>query len=422
MIFTQENRGGTGMRNVKALLAGISACGVLSSLVAGAPMASAHADSVPSGQTITLWSWQGGPEFTVVKKLAETWAKMHNDTVNVVDQSKNPNGFQFYATAARTGKGPDVLFGMPHDNNGTFQAEGLLAPVPDGLINPKDYSKSVIDAVTIQGKMYSLPVSAQTTALFYNKKMIKTPPKTWQEFVKDANKYGFAYDQANLYFDYAFIGGLGGYVFKDKNGTLDPNDIGLDTPGAIKAFTLMHDMDAKYHWMKPTTTGAIAKAQFIAGKLGMYISGPWDVPDINNSKVPYGISVLPKLSNGHPATPFMGVITTIVNSRSRTQAADWSLAEALSGASAQLQYFNASEQVPTLTKLQKSVTVQSDPYFKAFADQINHAVPMPNIPQMQAVWSAMSIIGNIISGKIAPAAGAKQFVENIKKGIQVQQS
>lgn len=386
------------------------------------PAAGYARDQVPSGQTITLWVWVGGPQLEQVKRIAANWAKIHGDQVNVVDQSKNPNGFQFYATAARTGKGPDVLIGMPHDNNGLFAEEGLIAPVPAGLINTKDYSKSVLDACTVQGKLYALPVSVETTALFYNKKLVKKPPTNWQSFVQAANRSGFMYDQANLYFDYAFIGGMGGYIFKNNHGTLDPNQIGLDTPGAIKGFQLMRDMVAKYKWMTPTTNGAVASAKFSAGKLGMYLSGPWDIPNMQAAKVPFGIAPLPTLPNGHHATPFMGVKTTIVNARSQTQAADWSLAEAISNRSAQLAYFNQAQQIPASLSLQKSVTVQSDAYFKAFATEIPYAVPMPNIPQMQAVWSAMSVISNIISGKVSPAQGAHDFVNNIKKGIAVQGS
>ncbi|MCL6445678.1 MAG: maltose ABC transporter substrate-binding protein [Alicyclobacillus sp.] len=384
---------------------------------AGAPRTT---QNIPRGQSITVWSFQGGPMATAAKKLALAWAKQHGDTVSFVDQSKNPNGFQFYATAARTGKGPDVVFGMPHDNNGTFQAEGLMSPVPAGTINPSDYTTSEINACTIQGQLYSLPVSVQTSALFYNTSKVKTPPKTWNDFVKDANRAGFGYDQANLYFNYAFIGGLGGYVFKNNKGTLDPNNIGLDNPGAVKAYQLMRNMVAKYHWMTPSTTGAIAKAQFITGKIGMYISGPWDIPDIQKAKVPYSITPLPKLSNGHSATPFMGVLTTFVNGRSKTQAADWSLATALSNKNAQATYFKVNQQIPTLVSLQQSKTIQSNAYFRAFANEVQYAVPMPNIPQMQAVWSAMSVIGNIIAGKVTPAVGAQDFVKNIKKGIQVQ--
>lgn len=378
------------------------------------------ASALPKGQTITVWSWAGGPQLTDVKKIAAAWAKQHGDTVKVVDESANPNGFQFYATAARTGKGPDVVFGMPHDNNGTFAEEGLISTVPSGVINTSQYAANTIDAVKVNGTMYSVPVSVQVAALYYNKKLVKTPPTTWNQFVQDANAHGFMYDQANLYYDYALIGGFGGYVFKDSNGTLDPNDIGLDNAGAVKAYALMHDMDSKYKWMTPSVDGSIAKSQFLAGKIGMYVSGPWDTGDIEKAKIDYGITPWPKLSNGKPATPFLGVITAFVNKESKTQDADWSLVEALSNASAQRTYFSDSQQIPALVSVQKSKAIQQNPAFKAFTAALKNSVPMPNIPQMQPVWNADTILKNIIDGKVSPEQGGKDFVQNIQKGILAQ--
>lgn len=385
-------------------------------------IASAAGNSLPTGQTITVWAWRGGPEFAAMKQLAQVWAQKHGDKVVVVDQTGNTQGFQFFATAARSGKGPDVVFGMPHDNNGTFQQEGLMLPVPKGTVNPSLYTKSELDASTIGGQLYSIPVSVQTTAIFYNKKLVPTPPKNWSQFLSDAKKSGFMYDQANLYFTYAFIGGLGGYVFKNNNGTLDPNNIGLGNAGADAAYKLLYDFNHKYKFMTPSTTGAVAKAKFVAGKLGMYISGPWDIPDFQKAKLSYSVTPLPTLSNGKPATPFMGVITSFVSAKTDPSkaAADWSLTQYLSGAEAQREYWNATQEIPMLVSLQKSKDIQSNPYVKAFSDQVKFAVPMPNIPQMQAVWTAMSILTNIISGKVSPQVGGQDFVNNVKKGIAAQ--
>ncbi|WP_053959766.1 maltose ABC transporter substrate-binding protein [Sulfobacillus thermosulfidooxidans] len=383
---------------------------------------SSSSTAIPKGQTITVWSWQGGPIYNQVVKIADAWAKAHGDTVKVVNQSNNPNGFQFYATAARSGKGPDVVFGMPHDNNGLFAEEGLISPVPQGDFNPADYNSSVDEAVTINDKVYSLPDFVQTTALYYNKSMIKTPPQTWAQFVHDANKYGFMYPQHNLYFNFAVIGGMGGYVFKYQNGKLDPQNIGLNTPGAIQGFTLMRDMDSKYHWMTPSTDSAVSLSKFTAGKIGMTINGPWDIPSFQAAKIPFGVAPLPTLPNGHPMTPFLGVITTFVNARSPYQAADWSLAKALSSSNAQMEYFKLEQQIPALTSLRESPTIQNNASFKAFSDEVRYAVPMPNIPQMQAVWSAMSVIEDIINGKLTPTTGANDFVKDIKQGIKVAQS
>lgn len=416
----------TGLMSLAMMGGLIAGCGTSSSGGSGGAGGSNTSNStapasLPKGQTITVWSWAGGPQLVDVKKIATAWAKSHGDTVNVVDESANPKGFQFYATAARTGKGPDVVFGMPHDNNGTFAQEGLMAKVPNGVINTSNYDQNVMDAVSVNGTVYSVPVSVQAAALYYNKKLIPTPPTTWSQFVADANAHGFMYDQANLYFDYALIGGYGGYVFKDNNGTLNPNDIGLDNAGAVQAYQLMYDMDGgKYHWMTPSVNGSIALAQFTAGKIGMYVSGPWDTGNMEKAKIDYGLTPWPTLPNGKPATPFLGVITAFVNAKSQTQPADWSLVQALTNQTAQMNYFNDSQQIPADTTLQQSSTIQSNPAFKAFAAATKTAVPMPNIPQMQAVWTADTILQNIISGKVTPQQGGKDFVQNIQKGIVAQ--
>ncbi len=418
------------MQKTKKLGLGLAATIVLSTALAGcssqptaapkttAPVATSAA--LPRGVHLTVWSWWGVPEFTVVQQYAQKWAKAHGDTVTVVNQSSNTNGFVIYSTAARAGKGPDVGLAMPHDNLGLFREEGLLAPIPNNMINPHAYTATEMNAVTFGGTAYAYPMSVQTTALFYNKSKIKTPPVTWSQFVQDANKNGFGFAQHNLYFNYAFIGGMGGYIFGSHNGALNPNDIGLASPGAIKGFTLLHAMDWQYHWMNPNTTGAISLANFTNNKIGMYISGPWDIPNVQKAKINLGIAPLPKLPNGKPATPFIGVMTALVNQRGHNIPSATALAQYLSTAP-EMQYFHVNADLPALVNLQHSKAVQSNPFDAAFLKQAEVGVPMPNIPQMGVVWGAMGEIANIITGKVSPAAGAHYFVAQIKKGIQVQQ-
>ncbi|MCY0898557.1 MAG: maltose ABC transporter substrate-binding protein [Firmicutes bacterium] len=398
---------------------GMGAALMAATLSVGAARVPHRSAGIPRGQTITLWVWQGPPIYQEVVKLAQHWAKVHGDTVQVVNQSNNPNGFQFYATAARTGKGPDVVFGIPHDNLGTFVEEGLVAPVPAGIVHKQDYLKPVYDALVINGRVYSYPDYAQTTALYYNTKMIKSPPATWSQFVKDANQYGFMFGQHNLYYNYAIIGGMGGYVFQTRNGVENPNVIGLDNAGAIQGFTLLREMDSKYHWMTPSTNYSVATAKFLAGKIGMTINGPWEIPDLEKAKLPFSVAPLPHLPNGRPMTPFLGVITSFVNARSPNKAADFSLVQALGTPQAQLAYFRLEQQIPVDTRVLNNPAIQRSPVFKAFATELGYATPMPNIPQMQTVWSAMGVIADIINGKVSPSVGAHDFVKDIKEAIAV---
>ena len=405
--------------NRKWAVAGMGTALVAASLSMATVNVPKTSAAIPKGQTITLWVWQGQPVYGEVVKLAKHWAAVHHDKVNIVNQSSNSNGFQFYATAARTGKGPDVVFGIPHDNLGTFVQEGLVAPVPKGDFHPANYLKPVDAALRVNGKVYSLPDYAQTTALYYNTKMIKTPPATWAQFVKDANQYGFMYSQHNLYYNFAIIGGMGGYVFKTQHGIENPNNIGLNNAGAVAGFTLMRELDSKYHWMNPSTDYAVATAKFVAGKIGMTIDGPWEIPALQTAKLPFSVAPLPTLPNGRHMTPFLGVITSFVNSRSPNKAADFSLAQALGTPQAQLAYFKLSQQIPAQTSVLKSPLIQSNAVFKAFSTELKYSRPMPNIPQMQTVWTAMTVIADIINGKVSPKVGANDFVKDIKQGIKV---
>ncbi|MCL6454592.1 MAG: maltose ABC transporter substrate-binding protein [Alicyclobacillus sp.] len=373
---------------------------------------------IPQGITLHVLSYWQPQEMTVIKQLAAQWGKEHGDTVVVQQNTATGNAkFSNWAQMVRAGTGPDVAIAMPSDNLGVFYQEGLLAPAT--LMNPSDYPASVAEGVKIAGKYYAYPVAAQSVALMYNKKEIPTPPKTWNDFVQDANKYGFAMAQEQFYYDYVFIGGMGGYIFKDNNGTLDPNDIGLDNQGAIAGFSLLHDMDAKYHWMNPSVNQSIATSRFDSGKVGMFISGPWDVAAAQKAGIDVGVAPIPTLPNGKPGTPLISNLTAIVSAKTKYMDAAQSLAQYLTNASAELQYFKADTDLPALTSLQTNSAITSDPIAKGFVDQLNTAVPSPNIAQMNAVYSAQDIILSIINGKLSPEAGAKQFVQNIKSAISV---
>ncbi len=54
-----------------------------------------------------------------------------------------------------------------------------------------------------------------------------------KEFTK-GDQYGFLALWDNFYFAHGVIAGMGGYVFKNNNGALDRNDIGLNNEGAVK--------------------------------------------------------------------------------------------------------------------------------------------------------------------------------------------
>lgn len=98
-------------------------------------------------------------------------------------------------SALATGKGPDIW--LIHN---TWLPEHMdkLAPMPDSIMTPDLYGEVFVDVALydMQGtdeKLYGIPLSVDTLALYYNKDFFNTagltaPPATWTEFksyVKD---------------------------------------------------------------------------------------------------------------------------------------------------------------------------------------------------------------------------------------------
>ncbi|MFC4769307.1 maltose ABC transporter substrate-binding protein [Effusibacillus consociatus] len=405
----------------KKALSLVATTGLLAGVLAGCASSSKPTDEKPANDPakksskITVWSYWKEQEFELVKSAAQEWAKKTGNEVEIVID--NNNEFQKYAAAAQSGKGPDAVFGMPHDNLGTFAKAGLLAEMPKDLVNEKDYVDVAWKAVTVEGKKVAFPMSMETYALFYNKEKVPNPPKTWSEFLDIAQKQGFMYDINNAYFSYAFIAGNGGYVFKNNNGTYDTNDIGLANEGAIKGYQTIQDFVKKYKFMPADVVGDIAKGKFQSKNIGMFISGPWDVAPFKKANVPFAVAPFPTLENGQKPKTFVGLQTAFVSSKSQNQDKAWDL----------LKYLNENTSKKALelsARIPVKKSILDDPSFKenqvaaVIAEIASAGEPMPNIPQIQAFWTPM---GNnlklLTQGKSTPEKAAKDIVDQMKQGI-----
>ncbi len=363
---------------------------------------------------LIVWSHLTQDEVNKLNEIAQAWAKETGNKVTVVADTSS---FQEFATAAKSGKACDIMYGLPHDNLGTFQAAGLLEPVPEGIIDKSQYTEGAISAVSYEGKMWAVPIAMETYALFYRTDKMDKAPATFEDFLKVAQDKGFAYDINNFYFSYAFISAYGGYVFKDVGGKLDPKDIGLANEGAIKGFTLIGDFVNKYKFMPADINSDTAKGLFQNGQTALYISGPWDVKGFKDAQVPFGVAPLPTLEGGAVPHPFMGVQAAFVSSASKHKDEAWQLMKYLVEKSG-IALFEVNPRIPARKVDRENEKVKSDPIMAGFAASAANAHPMPNIPEVQAMWTpGGNALTVITKGEQKPADAAKACVEQIKEGI-----
>jgi maltose-binding protein MalE len=415
----------------KRTLALLSALALAAAVAVLGATASSAGAAHKKGVTITIWDYFDAPpngtaERTAMLKVANQWAKKTGN--KVVDPGYVAQKEDKFIQAAPAGQGPDILM-EPHDRIGSFAVPGLLSSAPKNLLSPKerkDYNGAALAAFTYGGKSYGLPWAVESYFLFYNKDLIKTPPASWGALVTAAKKlttgdqYGFLWDTTNFYYDYAFMAGYGGYVFKRTSSGLDPKQLGINTAGSIKGMKLIQDLTNFYKLTPPSTNTDVMEGKFSAGKAAMIIDGPWAVAGFKAKGINFGVSGLPVFSKGVPMKPFMGVQGFLVNSKSKNTAAAWDLVKYLSQ-HMQLAMFKAAGRVPVLKSVANSKVVKANPVTQAVINSAAAGDPMPNIPAMSVVWSPMAnALQTLVQGKSTPAQAAADAQKAIAQAIAQQ--
>lgn len=361
---------------------------------------------------LTVWESANGPD-EFIQKAGEEFTKIHpNITIKYVNVELGDSSGKI-ALDGPAGVGPDV-FAAPHDKIGELVSGGHIEEVS----NP-DYVKQTalgacVQAVTYEGKIVGYPISAETYAMFYNKALIKDNevPDTWEgvvEFAKNFNsgdRYGFMMDVGNGYYTILFTTANGNRLF-GPTGT-DTTKTYLSNADAVNGMKFFQSMKSILNVPAADLTTSIADEAFKAGKVAMYITGPWNIKPFKDAGIDFGVAPLPKLpGQKDPASSFSGTRTMFVSAYSDHPQEAAMFAEFLMSPEMQKLRFEITEALPAT-----SIEVES-PYINAFTKQLDYAFPMPSIPEMSNFWNAM----NSASANIWDGADVQGELDACEKAI-----
>lgn len=114
----------------------------------------------------------------------------------------------------------------------------------------------------------------------------------------------------DIYYAYGFIRGNGGYVFgRNPDGSINVNDIGIDSEGAMKDLAELTEY-ARNCIPKDIfekNGDAIIDKHFTSGRAIAVVNGSWALEKYAKAGINIGIAPLPKLKNGRRLAPFFGV-------------------------------------------------------------------------------------------------------------------
>ncbi|WP_049494753.1 extracellular solute-binding protein [Streptococcus pseudopneumoniae] len=366
------------------------------------------------------------------KAFAESAAQAYEKEAGVkvtIKTGDQMGGLDNLSLDNQSGKAADVMM-APYDRVGSLGKDGQLSEVKlsDGA-KTDDKTKSLVTAA--DGKVYGAPAVVESLVMYYNKDLIKEVPKTFadlENLAKDS-KYAFAgedgkttaflADWTNFYYAYGLLAGNGGYVF-GQNGK-DSKDIGLANEGSITAINYAKSWYEKWPKGMQDTEGApnLIQTQFQEGKTAAIIDGPWKAQAFKDAKVNYGVATIPTLPNGKNYETFGGGKAWIIPSSTKNLEASQKFVDFLVSTEQQKAFYDKTNEIPANTEARTYAEGKNDELTTAVIKQFQNAQPMPNIPQMSAVWDpAKTMLFEAVSGKKDAKTAANDAVTLIKETIK----
>src|SRR6516165_8037998 len=286
--------------------------GLFAVLTGTAVLAACGTDSTSSGggggTTIQVWEGYTQVEAKAFAHLVAEYEAQHpGQKVNTLYVNSD-NTLQKVLTAVRGGSPPDIayLYGSWAPNVAQIpQVANLTQVVQRAGVDWNDFWPGERDVATVNGRVIGIPALVDNLAVVYNKTLFAqahlTPPGpgwTWQQFVADAAKltnpakkqFGTAYvtpgSEDTVWHWEVLLWEAGGQILKPGN-----KQAAFDSAAGLQALTTLQDMAVTGHSMYLDPTDSAYANLFNSGKIGMLVTGPWDLsafPSVHD-----GVQIMP---------------------------------------------------------------------------------------------------------------------------------
>lgn len=330
------------------------------------------------------------------------------------------------------GIGPDVLV-IPNDQLGGAVVQGLLTPLNLDKEKVDAFTPASINAFRLDNTLYGVPKAVETLVLIYNKDLIEKPLQSlpeWLDYSKKQrvqNKYGLLAKFDQIYYSWGAIGPMGGYLFgKNDKGGYNPQDIGLNKPGAVEAVTFLKNFYAEGVFpsgiLGDNGLNAI-DSLFTEKKAAAVINGPWAFQPYEAAGINYGVAPLPNLPDGKPMSSFLGVKGYVVSTWSKDKALAQQFIEFINQPQYVKTRYIATREIPAQKAMIDDPVIKNDEKASAVAVQAARATAMPGIPEMGEVWGpANAALELSLTGKQAPQAALDAAAKQIQMQVEAMQA
>jgi len=394
----------------------LTACGRSDDGGSGETDAAGTISEGPATGTVEVWAM--GTEGELLPQLAEKFQTANPDaTVNVTPVPWE-SAVEKITTAISTGEVPDVLQ-VGTTLMSSFAGLDGLAPTPEG-IDSDAFFPGAWDTTVVDGTSYGVPWYVETRVLYYRTDLaddagVETP-QTWDDLkafaagLQDAGAdYGIALqtrgDSTNLMY-FPFYWQAGGEIMND-----DGTEFTLANDAQVKALDYYSSFMAE--GLAPQVLVEDEKLQnFIDGKLGSYVSGPWDRANLlatagDDFADKFDVTPLPA---DERSASFIGGSNLAVTADAENPDAAWKFVQYATDPATQVDWFEISNDLPAVQASWDDSALADNPSLAVYGEVLETAKSTPAIPTWAEVGHELDLIlEQVIAGKTTPEDASQQM-------------
>jgi ABC-type glycerol-3-phosphate transport system substrate-binding protein len=382
--------------------------------------------------TLTFTSWHtAGSE--VYESLRNQFHELHPNISVEFEEVPAEESTDRLTTRIAGGNPPDIAFVDQSavvdfaSRNALVQLEPYIEQSTAVVID--DYVPAFLNASIWEGGHFGLPMSGETTGLFYRTDLfeavgITNPPTTWEEFEStaqaltdtEARTYGFiTFASEAAYYWYPWLWQNDGELLSDDGTQIAFNsDAGKE---AAEFYVRLADYSPADYLNSNSWDGRIA---FAEGQVAMYVAGAWFAGEMLSSypNITGKWSAAPLPERKRCATTVAGD-TLVIPDGSKNHDASWKWIEFLSAPQNLLLLTQGTPDAPTTllptrtSLLENPATFANNPVMEGFAQQmecgVTNAAPNPRYGEVESILN--DALGRAIYGEIDAATALDEAAE-----------
>jgi multiple sugar transport system substrate-binding protein len=390
---------------------------------------------------LTMWTGYTPPppvnqsfEFLSIERMVKEFEAQNPDITIELQYVNSDNALQKATVAIQGNQQPDISY--QYGTNMAQLAESpkivdLTERVQEAGYNWDDFYPGEQAAATVDDRVLGVPALVDNLAVVYNKDLFEaagipepTADWTWDDLRAAASAvtdpadkvFGMVFpvdgSETTVWEYEAMLWAAGGAILNDDN-----TEAAFNSAEGVRALTTLTEINQDGSMLLDFQPDSNKSGQlFNSGKLGMTITGPWDLsqfPDVN-----YGVQFMPSFDAGGSHQTIAGPDNWVIfdNGQERVDAA-WKFLSFMTSPDQVLQESLDTSHLPIRASVAAMPAFQAFfttyPGTQVFVDNLQNVLQArPSIPQYPRVSTALGqAIVTALQGQASPQDALNQAAE-----------